>query len=332
MNTQGKLRCIDRMKGLGILLMIAGHLYTFCYDETSTTANQMIRWTNMPMFLFLSGCVISPPPHWNKAVRRAARYLLPAILIGFLLNAVMSGKTLEQLISPSSLRMFQPPTGYWYLVVLTIFNFSLMPLLLFKKNILAESLLGALCYALFTVGWRYGGDAGQLFFMEHCATYYPFFFLGFMARRYDAFSYVLSHNWTFTLAVAVYAVAFNLHPDIHLVKNLIERFVLPVAGTVALVYLFGRREQQESRVENALLFFGRNSLNIYLIHFFLIRYIHLETSVAWLTGTDNTFIELFMTAALSILVAAASVYIGRFFMQSRLVRLYVYGEFANKKS
>lgn len=62
MNTQGKLRYIDRMKGLGILLMIAGHLYTFCYDETSTTANQMIRWTNMPMFLFLSGCVISAPP------------------------------------------------------------------------------------------------------------------------------------------------------------------------------------------------------------------------------------------------------------------------------
>ena len=62
MNSQAKLRYVDRLKGLGILLMIAGHLYTFCYDETSTTANQMIRWTNMPMFLFLSGCVISTPP------------------------------------------------------------------------------------------------------------------------------------------------------------------------------------------------------------------------------------------------------------------------------
>lgn len=243
----------------------------------------------------------------------------------------MSGKTLEQLISPFSLRMLQPPTGYWYLVVLAIFNFSLMPLLLLKKNLIIDCLLGALCYALFTVSWRYGGDAGQLFFMEHCATYYPFFFLGFMARRYDAFNFVLSHNWTFSLAVTVYAVAFNLHPDIHLVKNLIERFVLPVSGTVALVYLFGRREQQESRVENALLFFGRNSLNIYLIHFFLIRYIHLQPCMAWLTSTNNTFVELLMTASLSILVATASVYIGRFFMQSRLVRQYVYGEFANKK-
>lgn len=331
MNTQAKIRYIDRMKGLGILLMIVGHLYTFCYDETSTAANQMIRWTNMPMFLFLSGCVISTPPHLGKAVRRAARYLLPAVLIGFLLNAAWSGKTLEELFSFSSFRMLQPPTGYWYLVVLTIFNFSLMPQLLFKKNLVADCLLGALCYALFTVGWRYGGAAGQLFFMEHCATYYPFFFLGFMARRYDVLSYVLSHNWTFTLAVAVYAVAFNLHPDIHLVKNLIERFALPVAGTVVLVYLFGRREQEESRVENALLFFGRNSLNIYLIHFFLIRYIHLETCVAWLTETGNTFVELLMTAALSILVATASVYIGRFFMQSRFVRMYVYGEFVNKQ-
>lgn len=62
MNSHSTFRYIDRLKGLGILLMIAGHLYIFCYNETSTTANEMILWTNMPMFLFLSGCVISTPP------------------------------------------------------------------------------------------------------------------------------------------------------------------------------------------------------------------------------------------------------------------------------
>lgn len=271
------------------------------------------------------------PPHWDKAARRAARYLLPAVLIGFLLNAVVSEKTLGELISLSSLRMLIPPTGYWYLVVLTIFNISLMPLLVFKKSIIVDCLLAIVCYALFTVGWRYGGQTGQLFFMEHCATYYPFFILGFMARRHGILNYVLSHNWTFTLAVIVYVVAFNLHPDIHLVKNLIERFILPVTGTAALVYMFGRREQQESRLENALLFFGHNSLDIYLIHFFLIRFIHLQPVVAWLTGTGNAFIELGMTASLCLIVATVSVYIGRFFKQSHVVRQYVYGEFVNKQ-
>lgn len=330
MNSHSTFRYIDRLKGLGILLMIAGHLYIFCYNETSTTANEMILWTNMPMFLFLSGCVISTPPRWEKFFRRAVRYLLPAVIIGFLLNATMSGRTLEELISFSSFRLFLL-SGYWYLAVLTIFNISLMPLLMFKKRLVFDCLLAVLFYILFTVGWRYGGQVGQFFYMEHCATYYPFFFLGFMARRYGVLDYVLSHNWLFTLCVAAYAVAFNLHPEIHLVKNLIERLVLPVSGTIALVYLFGRRDGQESHVENALQFFGRHSLDIYLIHFFLIRYIHLKPCVKWLIGTDNMFFELGLTATLSLLVATASVYIGLFFRQSHIIRLYVYGEFANKK-
>lgn len=58
----GKLHYIDRLKGLLMLLVIMGHLYLFCYEETSTTLNQMIRWTHMPVFLYLSGWVISTPP------------------------------------------------------------------------------------------------------------------------------------------------------------------------------------------------------------------------------------------------------------------------------
>lgn len=69
MNSHSTFRYIDRLKGLGILLMIAGHLYIFCYNETSTTANEMILWTNMPMFLFLSGCVISTPPPLGKVLQ-----------------------------------------------------------------------------------------------------------------------------------------------------------------------------------------------------------------------------------------------------------------------
>lgn len=266
----------------------------------------------------------------NKAVRKALRYLLPAVLIGFVLNVQYAQKSLQELLALSSIKMLLPPGGYWYMVVLTIFNFSLLPLLPFRRRWATDALVAVAFYALFTLAWRKGGAVGQLFFMEHCATYYPFFIIGFMARRYGWTDYVLHHNWTFTAGLAAYAVAFTLHPSVHFMENLCLRFIVPVAGAVVLVYWFGRREQEETRVERMLQFFGRNSLNIYLLHYFFLPVVRLQPWVAWLVSTDNMLLEWCLTASLALLIATLSVYVGKFFMQSRIVRNCVYGEFANK--
>lgn len=57
---------IDRLKGFTILVVVMGHLALFSLDTGSTTVFRIIQSFEMPLFMFLSGLVISTPPEFNK--------------------------------------------------------------------------------------------------------------------------------------------------------------------------------------------------------------------------------------------------------------------------
>lgn len=52
---------IDRLKGLAILFVVMGHIFLFSEHENDCI-NKFIGTFNMPLFMFLSGLVISTPP------------------------------------------------------------------------------------------------------------------------------------------------------------------------------------------------------------------------------------------------------------------------------
>lgn len=58
---------IDRIKGLAIILVVVGHLYTFSEATDGNLVNKFIGSFHMALFMFVSGFVayILPPPHWT---------------------------------------------------------------------------------------------------------------------------------------------------------------------------------------------------------------------------------------------------------------------------
>ena len=61
-----RIQYIDRLKGLAIILVVIGHLIAFTTDNDGPNpVNQLIVSFHMPLFMFLSGFVISPPKQYS---------------------------------------------------------------------------------------------------------------------------------------------------------------------------------------------------------------------------------------------------------------------------
>lgn len=157
-----RLKFVDELKGLSILLVVLGHLYYFSGTSDNNAVNKFLGFTNMPIFMFISGylCLVSKRPFkeiLNKIVARSIKYLVPMLVVSwglmfFLLEIPGVNKKLLMPVLQSGFL----GNWYWYLKVLIIFSFISIPLFLSKRFGIDLLMIGS-TYILFTVLWRYGG-------------------------------------------------------------------------------------------------------------------------------------------------------------------------------
>lgn len=127
-----RLKFVDELKGLSILLVVLGHLYYFSGTSDNNAVNKFLGFTNMPIFMFISGylCLVSKRPFkeiLNKIVARSIKYLVPMLVVSwglmFFLQEIPGVN--KKLLMPVLQSVF---LGNWYLKVLIIFSFISIPL------------------------------------------------------------------------------------------------------------------------------------------------------------------------------------------------------------
>lgn len=117
---QGRVEYIDLFRGLGILLMILGHL------DLGNVFLHYIHAFHMPMFFFVSGLFFKPARNMPDFIRKKARsLLLPYAVFGighYLMYLVAGGRSLnplKQLLFVNTIGL--PITGaLWFLTALFI--------------------------------------------------------------------------------------------------------------------------------------------------------------------------------------------------------------------
>lgn len=92
------------------------------------------------------------------------------------------------------------------------------------------------------------------------------------------------------------------------------------------LFIYVKRENEYSFIENQLAFLGKNTLSIYVLHFFVVYKINLEVFCFLFSDNSNTFTQLILVTIISIIVAYCSVYIGKFIKTSNAIRKYIYSE------
>ena len=220
--------------------------------------------------------------------------------------------------------------GLWYLKALAIFV-CLQAVLVRCKRMWLELLVIAVMEVIFLAGWKTSPLLHQLFCLEHCFFFYPFFMLGYYARRYNWVEYVKSRNWVFTVALVGFVCLLNAHLEIHAFRFLSERIVRPICAILVITYLFATRENVENRFEKWLNRIGTKTLDIYMYHGLFIHGMYSCFNFRFVKQNAvvmaNPVLGIIIALLTTLFLVYASMAIGKLVRKSDLLEKVVYGMF-----
>lgn len=274
-----RLYDIDKAKGLGIFLVVLGHLVTGkppAGNSWVMDLTYLIYLFHMPFFMFLSGAVfyytykpIESAEQYLTYIGKKAQRLLPGFfLFGFL---VLIGKYMAGFfihvdnqrtnLLASIFEIFTTPThsvssSLWYIYVLFEF-YLLFPLFLI---IFRQNLIALLVAALALHFLPYAIPFTSYFGLASIAEYTFFFALGFLfiAHLDDIDPVIERYKGLFLL---IFVASFFLTPflDHYLAKTLIGLASVPALYGLVKVKLAGP-------LDNLYLLLGEFTFSIYLMN------------------------------------------------------------------
>lgn len=255
-------KSIDIAKGIGIILVVYGHLNCPIKNE--------IYLFHMPLFFFLSGYLFSNrEPIKLFLIKKAKALLFPAILfytISILITYSISNyNSLKEYVQ--SLNYFLEPNGViWFLIALyqIFFIFYLVERYIHKLYL---KILITLCIT----GIGYIMSIYKIFilyFPEACIGYI-FFHLGFLTRKNNIIYRlnIRKHLIIGAFIGYILGIICNIQTDIAplIIDSSYVLFLLPAIGGIILI-IFLSKYIQKYKQSNWIAYVGKNSLLIMCMH------------------------------------------------------------------
>lgn len=281
MQMKARRKDLDCAKGLGILLVVAGHLVpsTAKFPDGNLWylyLREILYEFHMPFFMYLSGYVtfLSGAAHtaagrWPTLVgRRAGRLLLPFVIFGLV---IVAGKWLaSQMFHVDNLPVSistamvglvwntdeSPATSVWYVAVLFVYCVVTPPLLWASKYRLWPLLTVALVL--------YFAPIPHVLYLDRVATYYIFFLLGgACVRRENAWLATIDRNTWYLFTLFAVVVTFQTLPESEFLG---WHAKMLIAGVLSIPALHGVVRRPAFIESTTLLWLGAFSFVIYLLN------------------------------------------------------------------
>ena len=334
-------RVIDRVRGVAILLVMLGHTMTGSTAQAQGTFVFRVVWSlQMPLFFLISGYVtryLKPLPNpaalLRQLGRRTLQLMLPFTVWTFLVRGLLFGQT--QLLRVGWLTRHMD-SAYWFLFSLWVISigyhcavFLSGKLAPKRRSVGAAVLFCAFLALLAAVAIWQGSD----FLGGKLTLYYAVFYLvgalfgaasekiSLPRRGVYAGAAVCLAVWVVLLLCFDYYAAVDDLP--HIALRALSS-LLGCAGVFGVASALNRRDS-ESLPRLALLWIGRHTLELYLVHYLCLNLIRITPppACASLCGAGLIALNLCLTLALSVLVAVV-------LSQSLITRLVFYGKLEKK--
>lgn len=328
---ENRINYIDRMKGFTILIVVLAHVYLMTFDMGDSLVFRFCASFEMPLFMFVSGFVAYLPSKVGGAInrklsRRFISYICPAFVVSYVLALysflILGNREID--IEKTLIG------GLWYLKALAIFV-CIQVVLVKCKNVMIEWIIIAIAESLFLVGWKLSPLFHELFCLEHCFFFYPFFMMGYYFRQYSLMEVVKSKNWLFTISFVGFICLLNANIEIHALRFLSERIVRPTFAILAISYLFVIHEDKNTHIEIWLNRIGKRTLDIYMYHFFFLSGIFAIFDLRRLKSSEminsNPIIYFIIALAVTLFLTYVSIALGNLVRKSDFLDKIVYGKF-----
>ncbi|PAD22651.1 acyltransferase family protein [Terribacillus saccharophilus] len=268
-----RIAWIDTAKGIGILLVVFGHVWRGLNDSTikinSTTYEIIDRFVygfHMPLFFFLSGLFLISWVNKNsyrygltaKALALLVPYLVWSLAQGAV-NIVLSSFTNNALtLSELIYNMFiNPIAQFWFVYVLFLLFVISYPLIRMTSNIWQVAGLALILFIL--------SPFLDFWVLDKIFTNYIFFTLGaafmeYTQRNNSKFknSFGIVGSMIFFLSSVLNILFYNSQ-----IGSIFLTFITAITGILTMIYI---SQKITGRLMSGLSYIGQLSMVIYLLH------------------------------------------------------------------
>lgn len=309
-----RLEYIDQLRGLAMLLVIIGHVIVFCGLGYDNSFIRNITMMNMPLFFFLNGLVISENMCLKGLLRKIRQLLLPFFSWGILIAFYRNSTFLDFLFNYWKY-------GYWYLLVLLEFFIAQMglnyinQLINRKRRWWVDVTIFLFVYQALRFSTRFiPNEINGLIDYWQFIGYFPYFFLGGFIKRHLLIDKMINHsNLLITLFLLLLIPLYVLWYHGRYIG--VVQIALPIDIILLLLMIFSLSDK-ESRVisqsggvnlaismESLLSRIGKHTLAIYMMQFFLYRFINLKGLFSMLYEDHNYFAICLISTLIAILIS-----------------------------
>ena len=329
LSAQGRSQTIDAVKGAAILLVMAGHVLVWNHMEDPYIYD-VIKVIQMPLFIMVSGYLCGAGRRVKDfggyvqiMKKRAIAYLTPFFFWIILLHP-------RTPLSSIKATLFDLDEGLWFLMTLFLLTWTIY------TAQLAESCAGRfkkaafwtvyLALTVFVVLETFFGVE----FLSPGLTrlYLPFYLTGYLAGEHKELLQKIPAAWknvtgALSLAALLLMAAFLDLQDVGTLLLLGRQVLASFLGCCAVCWIFsvGRK----GRVEKALAFVGKYTLEIYVLHFHFATVLNQGKAYELYTWEGMLFAVLSF-AAMSLITAVLIIVTKKF----RILDFLLYGKMQKK--
>lgn len=327
---------IDGIRGLAMLFVVYGHINYFAFRITPFIY-QITEAIQMPLFFFISGYVtflkkdsISLKIVFKSLWNKFSYIVIPTIIMGGLYTLFVLDKSVSEFIFE------QMKYGYWFPISL----FTMFVIYEFVKYVSKDAIKTLILLIIIAIVlWclKYILINNIIFItlnstisLWQTLTHFPFFVLGVilcMVRKY--YECVISDKgWFNTVLLTLLISAFFLSsidlPDIKFPLGGILNLMIGASGSMLILNFFIKYKIYWTNclIGQSLQTIGRRTLEIYLLHYFLLPDL---MYAAEYVNTSSTIIGLAISMAISILIIIFSLIIGNIIRLSPVLAFLLLG-------
>ena len=193
-----RIKYIDQLKGLAIILVVMGHVCSFSLSIDGTEFNYFYSSFHMPLFAFLSGIFSYKNfKEWNKCElllflkKKSLRIIIPFIWWGLCLSLCINGSLTDAYTGNIPVLWFLPALFYCMIVGVLVGKFVHA---LGKDHELLSLLIINMIIYLLLIYFYFSGLLSGVYFYLSFIKLYPFFMLGCLYGHNKNIHYIFSES------------------------------------------------------------------------------------------------------------------------------------------
>ncbi len=281
---KARIKYIDAIRAFAILMVVMEHVMNMGFGIVDMPINTIFFTFRMPLFFFISGFIAyKSKDKWsqvfykNLMLKKARIQLIPCVVFFFLYNIVFGNNPLEEFLVYGF-------GSYWFTFVLfemfiVYFTISLIGSI-YNKDEIVNYVLIFISIACFLVFPLLHEDTRFTNISCIKLLNFPFFIFGILSKKHENIFFKLIEKNSFRTVIIVGYIFFlllNFNDRIeeynHLLYAAVHWVFVRIFGLLFIFISFWYYREvfnRETVFNKIFLFVGRRTLDIYLLHFFLI--------------------------------------------------------------